>query len=397
APPILTNIQREGKKLDVVAQVTKSGHVFVFNRETGKSIFPIEEVEIPASVIPEEEVWPTQPIPSLPAPFSRQNLTEDDLNMYSPDYDSLLKVFRNSKKGRFVPFSETPTIIFPGLNGGAEWGGAAVDPGGIMYVNSNEIPWVEWLIPTSLKKDSFSRGQNIYRNSCGSCHRMDRTGNPGSGYPSLVNVKQRLTQDEVSKIISNGQGTMPGFTQLTSIEKKELINFLFDKKEKEITTDLNTKIDSSNESEKVPWKIDGHRQFRDSEGVPGISPPWGTLTAINLNTGKHQWRIPLGNLEKYNGKESLPTGTENYGGPVATAGGLLFIAATKDAKIRAFNKKTGKLLWDFELPTGGTATPSTYEVNGKQYVVIAAGGGRLGLDKGDSIIAFALPESCCKN
>lgn len=393
APPILTTISREGKEIDVVAQVTKSGHVFVFNRETGASIFPIEEVEVPASVLSEEDAWPTQPLPVLPAPFSRQTLTEDDLNMYSPDYDSLLQAFHNYKKGRFVPFSETPTIIFPGLNGGAEWGGAAVDQSGIMYVNSNEIPWVESLVPTSLKKNSFSPGENIYRNNCGSCHGMDRTGNPGSGYPSLVDIEQRLNQDEVSKIISNGQGMMPGFTQLTSIEKEELINFLFDKEEKETSINTNSKIDASDESEMVPWKIDRHRKFLDSEGVPGISPPWGTLTAINLNTGKHQWRIPLGNSKKYNGKNSSPTGTENYGGPVVTAGGLLFIAATKDAKIRAFNKETGKLLWDFKLPAAGFATPSTYEVNGKQYIVIAAGGTKLGLDKGDSIIAFALPDS----
>lgn len=386
APPNLITLTRGGKEIDAVAQVTKSGHVFVFNRETGESIFPIEEVEVPPSVIPGESAWQTQPIPVLPAPFSRQTLTESDLNTYSPDYDSLLQAFRGFKKGMFVPFSETPTIIYPGLNGGAEWGGAAVDTDGIMYVNSNEIPWVEALIPTDTADRfiTFSKGEIAYRKNCSSCHGMDRSGSPASGFPSLVNIAQKFNKAEMASVISNGKGMMPGFTELTSTEIQNLIDYLFDKEEFEVKT-----IANESSKPKPAWKVSGHKKFLDSKGLPAITPPWGTLTAIDLNTGEHKWRITLGDSEEYKGTDQ--SGTENYGGPIVTAGGLLFIAATKDGKFRAFDKETGELLWETTLPAAAFATPSTYKVNGKQYVVIACGGTKLGTQKGDSYVAFALP------
>ncbi|RYZ48123.1 MAG: hypothetical protein EOP49_19475 [Sphingobacteriales bacterium] len=134
----------------------------------------------------------------------------------------------------------------------------------------------------------------------------------------------------------------------------------------------------------------GYDKFLDNKGYPAITPPWGTLTAIDMNTGKHLWNRVLGEFKELSRKGIAPTGTENYGGPTVTAGGLLFIAATKDGMFRAFDKNTGKLLWETELPAAGYATPSTYEVNGKQYVVVACGGGKLGTKKGDSYVAFAL-------
>lgn len=388
APPNLITIKKDGKTIDAVAQVTKAGFVYVFDRVTGKPVYPINEIAVPKSDIPEEKSWPTQPVPTLPKPYARTTFAESDINPHSADRDSLLAVYRKANKGMFHPFGKTPTIILPGFDGGAEWGGAAVDPDGIMYVNANEMPWIASLAPTP-KDDELSNlspGQRVYTLNCVVCHGPERKGNPRSGYPSLVDIGQRRERDYVSKLITSGKGMMPGFTSITGTEKQALIAFLFGDEKVEVASESKDK-----KGPFVPYKFNGYNKFLDSKGYPAISPPWGTLTAIDLNTGKHVWQKTLGEFKELTAKGIAPTGTENYGGPVITAGGLLFIAATKDGMFRAFDKKTGKLLWQTELPAAGFATPSTYEVNGKQYIVVACGGTKLGTKKGDSYVAFALP------
>ena len=385
SPPNLLTIKRNGKSIDVVAQFTKSGHVFVFDRETGKPIFPIREVAVPKSSVAEEEAWPTQPIPTMPAPVSRNLIAESDLNRASPDYDSLLQVYRGTVKGIFQPLSDKPTLVVPGLNGGAEWGGAAADQDGILYVNSNDVPWIV-TIKSNAGHANMSRGQSLYVRNCSSCHGVDRFGNPASGFPSLSALKNRIKKEEFQQIVASGKGRMPGFLQISDDDRKAILSYLYD--EETAGDKLASAKDVFGAVE--PWDLKGYSKFLDSDGDPGIKPPWGILTAVDLNTGLHKWKVPLGDVKKYK-EQGLPsTGTENYGGPIVTASGLIFIAASKDGKFRVFDKLNGKLLWETSLPTAGYATPSTYMVNGVQYVVIACGGTRLGAAKGDQLVAFRL-------
>ena len=385
SPPNLITIKRNGKSIDVVAQFTKSGHVFVFDRETGKPVFPIRDVTVPKSPVAEEEAWPTQPLPTMPAPVSRNLITESDLNTASPDYDSLLQVFRGAVKGIFQPLSDKPTLVVPGLNGGAEWGGAAADKDGILYVNSNEVPWIV-TIKSNTGFSEMSRGQAMYVQNCSPCHGVDRFGNPASGFPALNTIKNKMKKPEVYEIIASGKGKMPGFPQISDDDRKAILNYLFDEESEKDKIASAKNVYGAVE----PWDLKGYSKFLDSNGDPGIKPPWGILTAVDLNTGLHKWKVPLGDVKKYKDQGLASTGTENYGGPIVTAGGLIFIAASKDGKFRVFDKLNGKLLWETDLPTAGYATPSTYMVNGIQYVVVSCGGGRLGAAKGDQIVAFKL-------
>lgn len=385
SPPNLLTIKRNGKSIDVVAQFTKSGHVFVFDRETGKPVFPIREVAVPKSSVAEEEAWPTQPLPSMPAPVSRNLIAESDLNRASPDYDSLLQVYRGTVKGIFQPLSDKPTLVVPGLNGGAEWGGAAADKEGVLYVNSNDVPWIV-TIKSNAGLANMSRGQSLYVRNCGSCHGVDRFGNPASGFPSLSALKNRIKKEEFQQIVASGKGRMPGFPQISDDDRKAILNYLYDEET------AGDKLASAKDVFGVvePWDLKGYSKFLDSNGDPGIKPPWGILTAVDLNNGLHKWKVALGDVKKYKDQGLPSTGTENYGGPIVTASGLIFIAASKDGKFRVFDKLNGKLLWETSLPTAGYATPSTYMVNGVQYVVIACGGTRLGAAKGDQLVAFRL-------
>lgn len=387
SPPNLLTIKRNGKSIDVVAQFTKSGHVFVFDRETGKPVFPIRDVAVPKSPVAEEEAWPTQPLPTMPAPVSRNLITESDLNTASPDYDSLLQVFRGTVKGIFQPFSDKPTLVVPGLNGGAEWGGAAADKNGIVYVNSNEVPWIV-TIRSNTGFGEMSRGQAMYVQNCSPCHGVDRFGNPASGFPALNTIKNKLKKSEVHEIIASGKGKMPGFPQISEDDRKAILNYLFEEESEKDKLASAKNVFGAVE----PWDLKGYSKFLDSNGDPGIKPPWGILTAVDLNTGLHKWKVPLGDVKKYRDQGLAPTGTENYGGPIVTASGLIFIAATKDGKFRVFDKDKGKLLWETDLPTAGYATPSTYMINGVQYVVVACGGTRLGAIKGDQVVAFRLSK-----
>lgn len=393
APPNLLTITRDGKRIDAVAQITKMGTVFVFDRVTGKPLFPIKEVPIPASDLPGERLWPTQPMPLKPAPFVRQTMTEADINPYAENRDSLITLFRSIGTRSFEPMSKRGTLALPGTDGGAEWGGAAADPSdGILYVNANEMAWLFHLVDTP-KQEALAQlgtGERLYTTNCASCHGPQRKGNPASGYPSLVNVDKRRDSAYVTDLISHGRGMMPAFTQLTASDKKALVTFLFGLEKKGMADAA--PYGKLAKDPYVPFKNTGYNKLLDSKGNPALSPPWGTLNAIDLNTGAYLWKLPLGDNKTLLAKGiTQQTGTENYGGPVVTAGGLLFIAATPDEKFRAFDKKTGKLLWQTQLPAAGFATPSTYQVRGKQYVVVACGGAKLGTRKGNQYVAFALP------
>jgi quinoprotein glucose dehydrogenase len=296
--------------------------------------------------------------------------------------------------GQFLPFSTTGTVLFPGFDGGAEWGGAAVDPEGILYVNANEMPWVAAMADAAERPQmdaSASLGELTYAVHCAACHGADRRGGGQQAYPSLVALGERLSQEQVREVINQGRGFMPAFRRLSDAEKDALVAFLFGLPEDYEEEAFKEALNQAAESE-IPYTFQGYHRFVDAQGYPAVKPPWGTLNAIDLNTGEYRWKTPLGEVPELTARGIPPTGTENYGGPVVTAGGLLFIAATKDEMFRAFDKDTGALLWETKLPAGGYATPSTYMAGGKQYVVIAAGGGKMGTPPGDAYVAFALPD-----
>jgi glucose dehydrogenase len=314
SPPTLVTIRRGGRAIDAVAQATKHGFLFVFDRDTGEPLFPIDYTQFPGSNVPGEVTNPLQPIPSRPAPFSRQLLTADLLSNRTPAVHQWaleqFKTFRS--EGQFVPLGiDKPTVVFPGFDGGAEWGGQAFDPEtGLYYVNANDLAWTGSLQPNA--------GGRFVGPAT------------GSGHP-LINNAFRFT---------------------------------------------------------------GYKKFLDADDYPAVAPPWGTLSAIDVNTGEYAWKIPLGEYPELVRQGLTNTGSENYGGPIVTAGGLVFIAATNhDRKMRAFDKTTGALLWEATMPSSGNATPATYEVNGRQYLVVAAGGGKSRTGgPGGVYVAFALPR-----
>jgi quinoprotein glucose dehydrogenase len=397
APPNLVTLRHKGKRVDAVAQVTKQGYVFVFDRETGQPLFPIAERPVPASDVPGEQAWATQPFPVKPAPYARQHFTEADLSPRAENLAELQATFRKSRsEGPFTPLSARGTIIFPGLDGGAEWGGAAVDPAGVMYVNSNEMAWLLALKTNTpaAKGTLLSSGESLYNANCTACHGAGRQGNPASGFPSLIDIDQHRSMAYVTNVITKGKGMMPAFTRLSEGEQKALVSFLFgtEKVEPGITQIKEPGLENKDGAAQAPYRISGYTKFLDKNGYPAVRPPWGTLNAIDLNTGEYRWKITYGETPELAAQGLPQTGAESYGGPVVTASGLLFIAGTKDGKFRAYDKKNGQLLWETTLPAAAFATPSTYQVRGKQYVVIACGGTKLGARKGDSYVAYALPD-----
>lgn len=296
-PASLVTLTIDGKQVDAVVQATKFGQLFVLDRETGTPLFPVEERPVPASDMPGEQAWPTQQQVLKPPPYARQAFTEEDLTNISPEAHAyILETFKKSLSGTWRPPSLQGTIIFPGFDGGSNWGGGSFDPtSGWYYINSHDEPWIMTLVPAP----------------------------EGSGYP---------------------------------------------------------------------YSHMGYVHFVDQDGYAAIKPPWGQLTAFDLNKGEIAWQVVLGELKELTARGIPPTGTQNIGGSIVTAGGIVFIGSTQDEMFRAFDKTTGKVLWSAQLPAGGYATPCTYEVGGKQYVVIAAGGGgKPRTRSGDAYVAFALP------
>jgi glucose dehydrogenase len=495
SPPTLVTLMHNGRQVDALAQTTKQGYVYVFDRATGKPLFPVEERSYPTSDVPGEVTSATQPLPLMPEPFGRQILTEQMLTNRSPEaHQFALDMFKKVRSaGQFLPFTvDQLTIIFPGFDGGAEWGGSALDPAtGVLYVNENEMAWLGGLTATQTGGTS---GERAYRNLCSVCHGTHREGAPPA-FPALVGIGKRQTDTEIALAIHQGKGRMPGFPNIDEARMQSLLQFLKsdetatgskagavgDKHELESSAQGGKEIQAQNaegaasyqkhcaichgdqlegiapsfpalrglggrmtkqqtieiiqkgkgrmpgftqlpqkelsslleymgvpavaanpsasaasdaEGGELRYQFTGYRKFLDQDGYPAISPPWGTLNAIDLNTGKYLWKIPLGEYPELAAKGMTHTGSENYGGPIVTASGLLFIGATVyDKKIRAFDSHTGKLLWEAELPFAGVATPATYMVDGRQYVVIAAGGGRDAKSpSGGEYVAFALPK-----
>nr|WP_299386938.1 PQQ-binding-like beta-propeller repeat protein [Allomuricauda sp.] len=398
APPNLFDVQRDGKSVPAVAQVTKSGHVFVFNRITGEPLFPIEEKTYPASKLLGEQASKTQPLPTKPAPFARQVLRAEDL--YDPnrpafvddfvdkdqniDPPTVLEKFNQiTSKGQFIPIDTTGVILYPGADGGAEWGGAALEPyNGVMYVNSNEMAWIVRMTEVSGNDgDTSHAGMSLSKIHCARCHGGELQGL--GAIPNLQHLQEKFTPDSIASIIKNGKGAMPGMPNLTENEIRGIANFLSG-----IEEETDHRVEETDI--KVPYAVGGFGRFKDDRGFSVMNPPWGTLNAIDLNSGEYLWTVPLGHEETLNDPKHPVSGVENYGGPVITASGVLFIAATKDQKIRAFNMKTGEQLWEDDLPAGGYATPATYQIDGKQFLVIACGGGKMGTPSGDEYRAYAL-------
>ncbi|MBL9216026.1 MAG: PQQ-binding-like beta-propeller repeat protein, partial [Opitutaceae bacterium] len=394
APPNLLTVRRDGREIPAVAQITKSGHVFVFHRETGEPLFPIIEQPAPASDLPGEYTAPTQPVPAKPAPFSRQRFSWEDITDISPAAHAavLQKFIKLRPHVPFLPPSREGTIVFPGFAGGGEWGGAATDPAGILYVNGQELPWTVAMI----EYDTLaSLGLQTYLKNCVACHGAERQGNPAASIPSLVGITDRQPLGAVRTVVKNGRGAMPPFGHLPDAEIKALLDYLQAPNPAAAPReDPRPAVRSeAAPATNLPFVHTGMVQWLDPEGYPAVKPPWGTLNAIDLNTGEYLWKIPFGEHPELTARGIPVTGTENSGGPIVTAGGLLFIGATKDEMFRAYDVKTGRELWKTKLPAGGYATPATYLVNGRQYVVIACGGGRMGTKPGDSYVAFALPSA----
>ena len=481
--PVLVTVQRDGKRVDAIAQTTKQAYVYLFDRSTGKPLFPIEEKHYPASDVPGEVTSPTQPLPLAPEPFGRQRLTADLLTQRTPAAHAYaLEKFKSMRSdGQFVPFSvDKDTIVFPGFDGGAEWGGPALDPrSGVLYVNENEMAWMAGLTKA---QTGGTTGEHAYANLCSVCHGPHREGAPPA-FPSLLGVDKRLADKDIITAIHQGKGRMPGFPSVDDAAMKSLLTFLKlnaaegstpqaggEKKEMGDSTSktadnspgarsygahcaichgdrlegiapsfpallgvggrmtkaqmldtiqrgkgrmpgfpmiadpeltsllsylgiMDVPAFSPSQTVNLPYQFTGYRKFLDPDGYPAISPPWGTLNALDLNTGRYLWKIPFGEYPDLAAQGMTDTGSENYGGPIVTAGGLLFIGATSfDRKFRAFDVRTGQLLWQTTLDYSATATPATYSIDGKQYVVIAAGGGRdPKAASGGQWIAFALP------
>ncbi len=381
AAPSLVTVIRDGRKAEAVAQITKTGYVFVLDRRTGKPLFPVKYRNVPASPVDGEKLSPVQPYPVKPPPFTRQTFTEDMITNRTPKaHAAVLERFRSlDSNGMFTPPSLRGTLFFPGFDGGGEWGGAAFDPDtGLLFVNSNEQPWILRLVTHDTK--------SLYKNNCGGCHGDDLKGAPPT-FPSLVDIGKRRSREDLASIIKEGTGRMPGFEYLGR-NANEIVEFLISGKD-------TGAVDADGQRKDPSWlkyRSEGYLLFRDPDGYPPLTPPWGTLNAIDLNKGEIRWQIPLGEYPELVKQGITDTGSDNYGGPVVTASGLLFIGATNfDKKFRAFDKLTGKLLWETVLPAAGNATPSIFEIRGRQFVVIVCGGGKNGAPSGSSIVAFALP------
>jgi len=478
SPPALFTVAHDGKSVDALAQTTKQGYLYLFNRITGEPLFPIHEHPYPASTVPGEVTSPTQPLPDWPKPFAqRQKLTEDMLTTRTPAVHAwAVQTFRDLRSdGQFYPMTVgQQTVVFPGFDGGAEWGGPAIDPvSNVLYVNENEMAWLGGLVP---REKTGPLGEQIYKDQCSICHGVDRAGNPPT-FPSLLGVEKRMTAEKLSQTIHQGTGRMPSFPAITADHLQALLGYLRTDAAPQAQKELTTAPDQSGSSnaagaaayqnhcaichgdqmEGIPpsfpmlvgvgnrlssaqvvelvhvgkgrmppmpklvgpelqalldflgvhpipgaqpadeqdaFNFTGYKKFLDPDGYPAIAPPWGTLSAIDLKTGHFLWKIPFGEYPELAKRGMKNTGSENYGGPIVTAGGVLFIGATVyDRKFHAFDARTGKLLWEFELPFSGMATPSTYMTNGRQFVVTVASGGRDPKSPaGGAYIAFSLPK-----
>ncbi len=381
AAPSLVTVTHNGRRVEAVAQITKTGYVFVLDRRTGEPLFPIEYRKAPSSSLDGEKLSEVQPYPVKPPPFTRQTFTEDLVTDRTPEaHAAVLERLKTlDSNGIFTPPSLRGTVLMPGTDGGAEWGGAAFDPAsGLLFVNSNEQPWIIRMVNHQTK--------SLYQNNCATCHGDNREGGPT--FPSLIDIGKRRSREDLIKLVREGSGRMPAFDYLEK-NVDEIVDFLLTGRDSGVVDEAAAKADPSWQK----YRNEGYILFRDPDNYPPIKPPWGTLNAIDLNKGEIRWTIPFGEYPELAAKGMTNTGTDNYGGPVVTQSGLLFIGATSfDNKFHAYDRATGQLLWEAKLPAAGNATPSVYEINGREYVVIVCGGGKNEAKSGGSIVAFALPS-----
>jgi len=390
APPNLVEIERDGQRIPAVAQVTKTGDTFVFHRETGEPLFPIREEPVVGAAVPGEWTAKSQPLPVRPPPFVPHGFDDARVSDRSPEAARFVRArIAGMRRGSlYAPPSVEGTLQLPGTDGGAEWGGAAWDAGtGLLTVNANQVPWVVQMVEVAADANAAQSLAQGYLSACAGCHGLDLQGD-GSSVPSLLGVGSRIGPIELYRIIRDGRGRMPALGGVMEWwQIAALSGFVYTADEADAPIHLAKRADGP-----TTFTHGGYRKLVDPEGRPGSKPPWGTLTAIDLSAGEIRWQVPLGDYPEILAAGERGLGAENYGGPVVTAGGLLFIAATPDARFRAFDAQTGELLWETGLPAGGFATPASYEADGRQFVVVAAGGGKLAQPSGSEYLAFALPR-----
>jgi quinoprotein glucose dehydrogenase len=393
SPPTLLTVTHEGRRIDAVAQATKQGFLFLFDRVTGRPLFPVEERPVPASTVPGERAWPTQPHVSIPAPFARQHLDETGLTRRTPQaHAAALQQWRTMRGGSlFQPLAlNVQTLVFPGFDGGAEWGGSAVDrPRGVLYLNANDIAWTGGLVAAP-PLSAPGTGAALYQQHCAACHGVERQGQPPA-FPALDDIGSRWLDWQIQRLIVQGKGRMPGFPQLDGAPLQALLAYL----RKGPGADREVAGTAATGRDTPRYTFTGYRKFLDIDGYPAVAPPWGTLNAIDLNSGRTLWQVPLGEYPELVAQGHAPTGTENYGGPLVTASGLVFIGASVyDRQLRAFDAAGGVELWRTTLPYAGVATPVTYSIAGCQYVLIATSGSRNPKGpQGAAYVAYALDSS----
>lgn len=388
APPNLVTIRREGRLIDAVACVTKTGTTLLLDRVSGKPIFPFRLRRAPTSTLPGEVTAPYQPDPILPEPFAKTVFTRDDITNISPEATAFIETeLAGANYGTwYSPHEAGKRTVSFGVLGGAEWPGGSFDAEtGRLYFAANHLAFKMTILHNDEPPPAVpaTAGELTYQQFCMPCHGPDRQG-VGMA-PALQGLRHSLDDAAVKEILRQGRNTMPPMP-LSEEQTQALLDFLMIR---------DRGPDASSQKPDAPsYAVSGWGRLLDQEGYPGNRPPWGTLNSLNLNTGKLEWSVPLGEYDQLKERGIPKTGTINIAGPMVTAGGVVFCAGTADEKIRAFDKDTGEELWSAKLPFGGYAPPASYEIDGKQYIVIAAaGGGMVRTKVGDAWVAFALPEA----
>jgi len=395
APPVLVSVERNGKRVDAVAAVTKIGNTLLLDRVSGQPLFAFRLRRAPVSKLHGERTSPYQPDLQWPQPFSRQRFGMDQItNLSEEARQAVLSQLNDpdtdiqSNMGWFEPFEAgKPTALF-GIHGGAEWTGASFDrETGFLYVTSNELPWFPTVsripFPVDTSTEPATEGRRLYEQHCMVCHGTAREGVGVN--PPLIQVGKRKTEEEIRTLLKTGRNLMPAAEMLDANMTDAVVDYVLERDR--------TSSQATEQAESRPaYTYNGYPKLLDHEGYPGCKPPWGTLNCIDLNQGTLRWQVPLGEHQRLTERGIPITGTENFGGATVTAGGLVFAAGTRDLKIRAFDKHTGEELWSHALPFGGFAPPSTYLANDRQFILIpATGGGKLGGPMGDAYVAFSLP------